>query len=210
MANKRTLLGRRTQEESERTRQRILDEAEKLFARLGPGVSVREIAKASGVRHHTLQHHFGNKESLYRAVLNRWDADLEHSLLAAIDGLDDFGQMIDTAIEVLFDFLLSRRDWVKLTSRAATEPAAASGYLQEKSWVGFMESLNNGQKVGHFDLDPRLLLITVEGITHNHVLALEHYRALFGKDVTDAKLKVKTKAHIKTVVRALLGVGSSG
>ncbi len=63
----------------------------------------------------------------------------------------------------------------------------------------------NQKELGPLKLDVGLLLITVEGITHNHVLARGHYRTLFGRDVTDAGLKQKTKSHIRTVIRTLLG-----
>lgn len=203
-------LGRRSQRESERTKEKILDEAEKLFSRLGLGASVREIAKASGVRHHTVQHHFGDKEGLYRAVLNRWDAPLEKALTAAIEGKSDFGEIIDAAVDTLFDFMLERRDWVSLTARAAMDTQGLAtqsdqGQLQEKGWVQFIESMINQKELGPLKLDVGLLLITVEGITHNHVLARGHYRTLFGRDVTDAGLNQKTKSHIRTVIRTLLG-----
>ena len=205
MANNTSGFGKRSQEESIRTQERILDEAERLFARVGLGVSIREIAKAAGVRHNTLQHHFGDKMGLYKAVLNRWDSQLEQELISAINGLDDLGEIIDTAIEALFDFLLSKRDWVKLTSPAATEMPSEVRQLQQKGWVQFIEAMFTRKSLGPLQLDPRLLFITVEGITHNHVLAQEHYMALFGKDVTDKALNRKTKEHVKTVVRSLLG-----
>ncbi len=57
-----------------RTRDRILDEAECLFARKGyHGVSVREITGAAGCNLAAVNYHFGNKQNLYLEVFkSRW------------------------------------------------------------------------------------------------------------------------------------------
>jgi len=36
------------------------------------------------------------------------------------------------------------------------------------------------------------------------VLARAHYRQLYGKDVTDPRLKARTKEHLKAVILALV------
>jgi AcrR family transcriptional regulator len=57
---------------SERTKERILNAAERLFSERGiDGVSVREIAAAAGVQLALLSYYFGNKQGLYRAVFRR-------------------------------------------------------------------------------------------------------------------------------------------
>lgn len=56
----------------ERTAQRILDEAEFLFARRGfAATGLRDIARAAGIREPGLYNYFENKQALYRAVLGR-------------------------------------------------------------------------------------------------------------------------------------------
>ena len=58
--------------ESEGTRQKILDSAEKLFAKRGfHGVSIRDITKGAGVDVALANYHFGPKENLLAAVLER-------------------------------------------------------------------------------------------------------------------------------------------
>lgn len=56
------------------TRDRILDEAENLFARKGyHGVSVREITNAADCNLAAVNYHFGNKQNLYLEVFrSRW------------------------------------------------------------------------------------------------------------------------------------------
>lgn len=68
------------------SKRRLLDAAAEEFARLGyAGARVGAIVKRSGVNERMIYHHFGNKEGLYRAVLEDqvgdfgsvWRADLE-------------------------------------------------------------------------------------------------------------------------------------
>lgn len=61
-----------TQKRGEVTRDRLLDEAEKLFAEHGfDGVSVRDITRAAGVDVALANYHFGSKEKLFDAVFQR-------------------------------------------------------------------------------------------------------------------------------------------
>lgn len=55
-----------------RTRERILDTAEALFAEHGfAGTTLRDVADAAGLRIPSLYNHFAGKEALYAAVLDR-------------------------------------------------------------------------------------------------------------------------------------------
>ncbi len=207
MANKTRSPGRRSQAESTRTRRRILDRAERLFARKGyRGASLREIALASQVRPFTIQHHFGSKVGLYRAVLGRWDSEVLGRVDEAIRGHRDPGAAVEAVVDSLFDLFLARRNWVAITARAALGEGLPRGVtLGDRSWVQFIDRTTRDQRFGTLKLDLGLLLITVEGILNNHVLARAHYRQLYGKDVTDPLLKRRTKEHLKAVILALMG-----
>jgi len=210
MANNPNAAGKRSQEESLRTQTRILDKAEYLFARLGfGGVSLREIAKATGVHHHTIQHHYGSKEELYQTVLCRWDHRVQELLLAAIGEENNLENAIKVVVDQLFDFMLEKRDWVALTSRAATgagQPSSPPGRmrLKQDNWVQFMDSTLRDHKLGGLDLDLGLLMITVEGMLNNHILAEKHYQDLYGKNLDDHELRARTKEHLKKVLSALV------
>jgi AcrR family transcriptional regulator len=210
MANNRSSAGKRSQEESLRTRNRILDQAESLFARMGyGGVSLREIAKASGVRHRTIQHHYGSKEDLFQTVLCRWDHRVQELLLAAIGEETDLENAVRVVVDQLFDFMLEKRDWVALTARAATsadQPGESPGRmrLKQDSWIQFIDETLRDHKFGRPDLDLGLLMITVEGMLNNHILAKKHYQDLYGKDLDDPELRARTKEHVKKVLSALV------
>ena len=63
-----------TQEErSEKSRQQILDSALKLFSHRGYGAtSVRDVAEEAGLSKGNVYHHFPDKESIFRALLERY------------------------------------------------------------------------------------------------------------------------------------------
>ncbi|HYK01137.1 MAG TPA: TetR/AcrR family transcriptional regulator [Thermoanaerobaculia bacterium] len=63
-----------TQEErSEKSRQQILDSALKLFSHRGYGAtSVRDVAEEAGLSKGNVYHHFPDKESIFRALLDRY------------------------------------------------------------------------------------------------------------------------------------------
>jgi|GEM_PF-187471 len=78
--------GRRGRPVSIRTRESILDAAERLFASHGyNGVSIRDITKHANVRKSLAAHHFGSKEDLFQAVLNRRALDYTQDLRASLD-----------------------------------------------------------------------------------------------------------------------------
>jgi len=60
--------------------------------------------------------------------------------------------------------------------------------------------------VGRFTafLTPGLLMITVEGVLNNHILAQRHYQDLYGTDLDDPGLRAHTKEHVKKVLSALV------
>jgi AcrR family transcriptional regulator len=200
-------LGRRSQREAARTRKRLLDRAERLFARKGYGsVSVRELARAAGVQPFTIQHHFGSKLGLYQAALTRWDAEVLERVSRILAGpATDLATLVERAVDELFELFLSRRDWVALTARAALGDGLPRGArFEDPSWVGFMDRALRQRRLARSDLDLKLLLITVEGILNQHALSRGHYQLLFGRDVTEARLKAHTKQHLKEVILALV------
>lgn len=62
-----------TSAEEHRTRQRLLSEAERVFAAQGyEGASVRQVTRAAGANVAAVSYYFGGKEGLYRAVFERF------------------------------------------------------------------------------------------------------------------------------------------
>jgi AcrR family transcriptional regulator len=199
--------GRRSGIEAARTRARVLRHAERLFARKGyNATSVRELARVSGVRMFTIHHHFGSKQRLYEEVLRRWSEEVRELVGRILAQTDDPRQAVERAVQELFDLFLARRDCVALSARAALGEGLP-GRLDsaERGWVRFMGTAMASHRLAAPGLDVGLLLITLEGILHHHVLAVSHYRHLFAHDVADPAMAARTKKHLARVILALVG-----
>jgi AcrR family transcriptional regulator len=207
VTNKLKSRGRRSDAQAARTRAKILRSAESLFARRGyQGVSMRDLATACGVRMFTIQHHYGTKLRLYQEILRRWERQIQELLEQALAEAIPSDELVGELLSRLFTFYLANRERVALSARANLGeglPKRAGG--GEQSWVSFMSTVMKGRKLARTEVDPRLLLITVEGILNNHTLAVGHYQHLFGRDVTDAALRRRVEAHLKRVVLSILG-----
>lgn len=204
--------GRRSGVEAARTRARLLRAAERLFARKGyNATSLRELASVSGVRMFTIHHHFGSKQRLYEEVLQRWHEDVQELVDRILAETDDPQRAVERAVQELFDFFLAQRDRVAFNARAALgEGLPRRLDSAESGWVRFMGSAMTSHRLVAPGLDIGLLLITLEGILHNHVLAVSHYRHLFGRDVTDPEMAARTKQHLARVILALVGPAAGG
>jgi AcrR family transcriptional regulator len=199
--------GRRSGAQALRTRARILRSAERRFARRGyRGVSLRDLARACGLRMFTIQHHFGSKLALYREILRMRDHEVEALVRRVLAEERSAPALVGRVVDELFDFFLAHRDAIALRARAVLgEGLPRRGTLGDESWVGFMSTTMRTRRIGAPGIDIRLLLVTIEGILNNHALAVGHYQRLFGRDVTEPELAARTKAHLKRVILAILG-----
>jgi AcrR family transcriptional regulator len=74
---------KRVRRKPEEARALILDAAEKSMATDGPaGIRLQDVAKAAGVSHPTILHHFGSRDGLVRALNLRTLEDFRAALLA--------------------------------------------------------------------------------------------------------------------------------
>lgn len=205
MANRINVLGKRSQDESKRTQQKILDEGQRLFAQFGyGGVSIREIAKAAGVQHGTVQHHFGSKEGLYDAAVHRYDEELKALIPTLLSNQTELSRAIDQGVDIVFDFLLKRRDWVVLRVRIAiAEDQPGGAESRDSHWIEFIEAILKQNNFAPLDADFGLLIISIEAMLNYHLLADSHYQALYGKSGNQPSMKKKSKAHLKKMITAM-------
>jgi len=81
-------MARRTKEEAQETRGRILDAAETVFSAKGVAhSSLAEIAQAAGVTRGAIYWHFKDKADVFEAMMDRVTLPLEDILAAAGDGV---------------------------------------------------------------------------------------------------------------------------
>lgn len=102
---------RRTPEEARRV---ILDAAEASLARSGPaGVRLQEVAKAAGVSHPTILHHFTSREGLIQALNERTLAQLRTVVIQAMEPSDaTSGGAVSAAFAAYRNGLAQRILWM--------------------------------------------------------------------------------------------------
>jgi len=111
--------------DADRSRQTILDAAERLFAELGyEAVSMERIGRAAGLSRGAPGYFFGSKVALYRAVLQRMFeateqmvAETDRQLATLADG--DLDAALEVVVENLLEFLYERPTFLTLVQREA-------------------------------------------------------------------------------------------
>jgi TetR/AcrR family transcriptional regulator len=116
-----------------RTREAILDAAERLFAEQGyEATSLSQVGHLAGVSRATPGYFYGSKPELYRAVLDRCFGEVLQAVQAGRERALASGEsaevVLEGAVSDYFDFLAARPNFVRLLER---EALAGPGLLPE-------------------------------------------------------------------------------
>jgi len=140
------------------TRQKIMDEAERLFVHLGyDGVSMREIAEACQLSKAGLYYYFEDKVNLLLEVLENYLQDLG-SRLESI-GLKSLGfaDGVEALIQAIFDYPPQKRAIIRLASQAFREIPAEHkqkfGVLYHQRFLGLIEAFFK-EKIDQGEIPP--------------------------------------------------------
>lgn len=134
------------------TRERILDAAEGVFVASGyDGASLRQITGDAGVNLAAGNYHFGSKEALFQAVLNRRLHALNQERLRVLDELEAKAagaplkpsQVLDAFFGTLLRMAVAHGDrgqtFLRLIGRTLTEPAEFIRTVLSKEFANVME-----------------------------------------------------------------------
>jgi AcrR family transcriptional regulator len=134
----------------------ILDAAEQRLLQVGPaGLRLQEVAKDAGVAHPTILHHFGSREGLVHAVVQRalgtLHADLMSELKQELDGgTADPAKLLNRAF-----LTLSQRGharlwvWLALSGQL---PPAVQPWVREIATVSHaVRTKRKGSEIGPFE-----------------------------------------------------------
>ena len=80
----------------ERRREELLDVADRVIQRRGPGVSMDDIAAEAGITKPVLYRHFGDKDGLYTVLTERYLAELVAVLRPAVETTDPRSRLAAT------------------------------------------------------------------------------------------------------------------
>jgi AcrR family transcriptional regulator len=90
------------------TKQKILDAAERLIAEQGyAGTSLRQIIAEAGVNLASVHYHFGSKDELLHAVIQRKVGPVNQERLALLDRFEAEAKGAPLAVEKIFDAFLT-------------------------------------------------------------------------------------------------------
>lgn len=170
------------------TREAILDAAEELFSRKGfRATTTKDIGQASSTNPALLYYHFGNKESLYRAVIGRLAEALIARGSASLEAARDPEDAIRGLVLAQAAFLREHPRAPALLIREMLDHDArhAEAFLLRVASQLFQRIcglIEEGQRAGQFraNLDPRFAAIsTISQIVYFH-LARPAIRTLLG------------------------------
>lgn len=137
-------------------RERLFTAAVSLFARKGYAASsVREIVEAAGVTKPVLYYHFGDKEGLFRAIMEDAVAVSTRAIVQATTGGGSVSERIIRLFDSLFSLILENTELVKFVdSLYYGPPHGAPAFDFEVLHRSFQEALqtlvNEGIGSGEF------------------------------------------------------------
>jgi TetR/AcrR family transcriptional regulator len=149
-------------------RARVLQSAERLFSRHGfEGVSLRDVAKASGISMGLIQYHFKSKDGLYEAVrAEAMRAYLEAQRDTFALPPDSFGAFLRAGMGRYFEFLSTHPTLPRLAMWAELEgdhrPMPGEDELMDRLVARVRAAQASGQ--ARATLDPELVLIAAGGL----------------------------------------------
>jgi len=203
--------GRPVGANGDRTRERVLSVAIATFARQGlAGTSVRDIARQARIRVSTLYHYFRSKEALYQEVQERVHGQVRALVVSALGQGRDLRETTRAAVGALFDLFLSNRALLQLGYRTSLESPGRFGAERRLAdrWLGLVEGLlTPAEARGEVkDVDPVLLMVTIDALVHWHIIADGLYERMLGKGLDDPALARQVREHVAQVALRTLGI----
>jgi AcrR family transcriptional regulator len=208
--------------DADRSRESILDAAEKLFSARGfDGVSLMDIAAGCGLSRATPSYFFGNKEELYVAVLERLYAARNAALEPVFSPLrawaearepgEPLRRVLTRCVDGYLSFLHGRPSYVVLIEREALAGGHRLAGLREQSTVmeeafGALSRRARAHGLRRFDADEAVTCLVGLGF-----LPVAHRTTILrrqGVSLDDPKYVARRKRHIVDVLLHVVGADS--
>ena len=195
----------------ETTKARIMAAAKAEFARKGlGGARVDVIAERAKVQKRMMYHYFGNKETLFRLVLEQAYADFRAAEAALEIEKDEPLQALCRLVAFTWDYYLAHPEFISLVN---SENLHRAKYLKQstnlpainKSFVQRMETLlHRGAVSGVFraKLDPIQVLITLSGTGFHYFTNQYTGEIVYGRSLMTDEAKARRLVfNIATILR---------
>lgn len=197
----------------QQSRARILQAARTEFAQHGPGgARVDRIATNAGINKRMLYHYFGNKDSLFGAVLEANYAHKRESERALGLEKERPREAIRKWVTLTWEYYLDHPEFLTLLNSANLHEArhVRASVEVRKMRAPFLKMmgaiLDNGVREGVFrkGVDPAQLYITIAGLSYFYLSNQYTLSVLFGRSLLSARARRERLKHILDVVLAYL------
>lgn len=191
------------------TKGRLLQEAQRLFAGAGfRGASVREITRAAGANLGAITYHFGTKEALYDAVVERVFAQLAERVEAAARIPAAGRDRIRAVVGTLFTFFRETPEAPRLVLHQVLAgdgiPAVVRPYIG-RNLAAIVRLVEEGRARGEFrPVDPTLVAFTI--------ISQSIWFAIVGREILGVpgllpELGGRVEGHVAHIVTRFLEEG---
>ncbi len=191
------------------TREKILVEAESIFASLGFATArLEDVAQAVGVKRASLVYYFRTKQEIYDEVEARIFNALQEAVAARLEPLTDPWERIDALIDSWFDFMLNRPTAAQIINRVAADSTPRTGNPVEYSantLITLEQVIYDGIEKGCFAPTRPVYFVVTIGASILHFICTG---LLYGEgrafNPTDQAEIAAFRQVLKSVTRALL------
>ena len=194
----------------QRTAQRLLDEAQILFASQGyDATSLRQIATAADIKEPGIYNHFASKEALYAAVLNRALTPLANAMADSVSQAGDIRDYTDLPA-LMTDLLWAHPEMAGLFQQALQGDTESAGTRLMQRWLHalFEQGVDSLKVLGSLaDTDKATLAINVLAmfnLTTGYFLSQRAFNMMADGSLNSAENVARQKALLRKVVRAML------
>jgi len=202
----------RRERNPEETRRRILDAAEHEFGCKGyDGTRLRDIALAAGVHHALLHHYYGDKEGLFRSVLERALGSISSRALELLRTTPDIRELVERYVDVVVDFYAENRNLMQILHFATLDEGSPAYSMCEEVADTILlplldattRSIERAQQQGSVrrDVNARRLLVLAMGAAAYVFHEAPFFSLFLGGDVRAAEA---IDEHKRATVRLLI------
>jgi AcrR family transcriptional regulator len=193
-------------------RQAILDAATELFADRGlKGAPIHEIAASAGTHKTTVLYHFGNKETLYREVLDqaldRIAAVMQEFLAGGFES-DGLRERVAYLLDQIHAYFSENPAHARLLERELLDVALPPAYLTdfvERIYQPALEGLQHATKAGIIQpVDPALFIHDVHVLLVGYFCHQPLLEALKHSNPVSVDALIARRNHLVEIIFALL------
>jgi AcrR family transcriptional regulator len=151
----------------QRTRQRLLDSAERVFGELGfHNAGIVEITQRADVALGTFYLYFPDKRAIFRDLVRTLNESLRAAIRERIQGIDDRLEVEVTGFETFFRFVREHRDLYRVVLQAETVDEDVYRWHYRTLAEGYVRGLRAAQAKGQVraDMDAETLAFALMGM----------------------------------------------